>query len=107
MDQRRLEQNSQKWQAKFEELLESRNVYYDPPSSLKMNYDAIVYTRKRIDNQYANNNPYNQPLCYEVTVITEDPDAPIIEAIAILPMCTHDRSFVSDNLHHNVFTLYD
>lgn len=107
MDQRRLEQHSQKWQAKFEELLESRNVYYDPPASLQMKYDAIVFTRKRIDNKYANNNPYSQPICYEVTVITEDPDAPIIGVIATIPMCAYDRSFVSDNLHHTVFTLYD
>lgn len=107
MDQRRLEQHSQKWQATFEGLLESRNVYYDPPASLKMNYDAIVFTRKRIDNRYANNLPYNQPICYEVTTITEDPDAPIIGKISLLPMCTFDRHFVSGNLHHNVFTLYD
>lgn len=107
MDQLRLEQSSQKWQAEFEELLGSRNVYYNPPPSLKMNYDAIVFTRSRIDSRFANNAPYNQSLCYEVTVITEDPDAPIIGAISMLPLCTHDRHFVSDNLHHNVYTLYD
>lgn len=107
MDQRRLEQHSQKWQATFEELLESRNVYYNPPASLKMKYDAIVFTRKRIENHYADDCPYVQPICYEITVITEDPDAPIIDKISKLPMCTNDRNFVSDNLYHNVFTLYD
>lgn len=107
MDLRRLERHSQKWQAKFEELLESRNVYYDPPASLKMSYDAIIFIRKKIESRYADNAPYNQPISYEVTVITEDPDAPIIGKIALLPMCAHDRHFVSDNLHHNIFTLYD
>jgi hypothetical protein len=102
-----LEQHSQKWQATFEELLESRNVYYNPPASLKMDYDAIVFSRSRIVNRYANNMPYNQSPCYEVTVITEDPDAPIISKISRLPACSHDRHFVSDNLHHNIFTLYD
>ena len=102
-----LERLSQKWQATFEELLESRNVYYDPPASLKMNYDAIVFSRSRIENQYADNMPYAQSLRYEVTTITEDPDAPIIGKISGLSMCSHDRHFVSDNLHHNVFILYD
>ena len=107
MDQRRLEQHSQKWQATFEELLESENVYYDPPSSLKMKYDAIVFSRSRIENRHANNMPYAQLFRYEVTTITEDPDAPIIGKISMLPACTYDRHFVSDNLHHNVFILYD
>lgn len=107
MDPLELEKLSQRWQATFEELLESRNVYYDPPASLQMDYDAIVYSRSKIENTYADDNAYRQASRYEVTTITEDPDAPIIGKIAILPKCTHDRHFVSDNLHHNVFTLYD
>ena len=107
MDQLHLEQHSQKWQAIFEELLESRNVYYDPPTSIKMRYDAIVFSRDRIENIHANNMPYKHTSRYEVTTITTDPDAPIIYKISRLPTCTHNRHFVSDNLHHNVFTLYD
>lgn len=102
-----LEQLSQKWQATFEELLGNRNVYYNPPSSLKMKYDAIVFTRSRIESRHANGLPYIQPHRYEVTIITEDPDAPIIGKISRLPKCVFDRHFVSDNLHHNVFTIYD
>ena len=30
-------------QALLEDLLGSRNVYYQPPESVKMNYPAIVY----------------------------------------------------------------
>ena len=101
-----LEQHSQYWQATFEELLESRNVYYNPPASVKMNYDAIVFNRSSIDNNFANNNVYMQSNRYSVTVITRDPDAPIIQKISRLPQCSFDRHFVSDNLHHNVFTLY-
>ena len=105
MGQRSLEQRSQELQAEFEELLESRNVYYNPPASVRMNYDAIVFKRSRIDNRYANDNVYGQFDRYEVTVITYDPDAPIIDKISKLPYCVFDRSFVSDNLYHNVFTL--
>ena len=107
MDQQpNLEARSQELQAKFEELLESGNVYYNPPLSKKIEYDAIVYDRSKIENTFANDYVYRQFHQWEVTVITEDPDAPIIYKISRLPMCTHDRHFVSDNLHHNVFTLY-
>lgn len=30
------------------EILDSDNVYFQPPESLKMNYPAIVYSRERI-----------------------------------------------------------
>lgn len=106
MDQQRLIKSSQELQTMFEELLGSRNVYYDPPASVKMNYDAIVFTRSRIQNVFANNRVYGQKHLYEVTTVTEDPDAEIISTVSQLPMCSFDRHFVSDNLHHNVFTLY-
>lgn len=101
-----LERRSQELQATFEELLGSRNVYYNPPASIKMKYDAIVFSRSNIGNTFANNFVYRQLHRYQVTVITYDPDAEIISKISKLPTCAFDRHFVSDGLHHNVFTLY-
>ena len=106
MDQLSLEQRSQALQAKFEEILGSRNVYYNPPTSVRMNYPAIVFSRSRIEKKSANNSAYVQSHRYEVTVIDRDPDCKYISAVLSLPMCTFDRHFVSDNLHHNTFTLY-
>lgn len=106
MDQRSLEQRSQELQAKFEELLGSRNVYYNPPASVKMSYPAIVFSRSKIEKKNANNRAYIQSHRYEVTVIDRDPDCKYISAVSALPMCTYDRDFVSDNLHHTTFTLY-
>ena len=107
MDQpSKLERRSQELQATFEELLESRNVYYNPPSSVVMKYDAIRFKRTRINNIHANNSVYGQFYGFEVTVITTDPDAPIIEKVSKLPGCSFDRSYVTENLNHNVFTIY-
>lgn len=90
----------------LEELLGSRNVYYQPPESLKMNYPAIVYARKTIDNSYADNSVYKQNYAYEITVIDKNPDSEIVNKVSKLPTCRFDRHFKSDNLNHDVFTLY-
>ena len=87
-------------------LLGSRNVYFDPPESVKMNYDAIRYSRKKIENTFANNSVYKQDYCYEIVVIYRDPDSDLPGKISRMPMCTHDRHYVVDNLHHDVFIKY-
>ena len=71
-----------------------------------MNYPAIVYARKTIDNSYANNSVYKQNYAYEITVIDKNPDSEIVNKISKLPTCRFDRHFKSDNLNHDVFTLY-
>lgn len=93
-------------QTLFEGLLGSRNVYLDPPESVKMSYPAIRYTRSGINNTFANDSVYKQDNRYEVTVIYGDPDSELPALVSRLPMCRHDRHYVADNLHHDVFTLY-
>lgn len=90
----------------LEELLGSRYVYFQPPESVKMSYPAIVYSRKKINNDHANNLVYKQSFSYELTVIDKDPDSEIVRKVSMLPMCAHDRHFESDNLNHDVFTLF-
>lgn len=88
------------------DILGSRNVYYQPPESIKMNYPAIVYSRNDISNKYGDDIPYMQSVSYQVTVIDKDPDSTIVSDIAKLPYCRFNRHFTSDNLNHDVFTLY-
>ena len=33
----------------FENILKSKNVYFQPPASVQMRYPAIVYSRKNIE----------------------------------------------------------
>lgn len=93
-------------QTLFEELLESENVYYQPPASVFMNYPAIVYSRNNIENDFADNSVYAQYTSYQVTVIDENPDSEYVKKVSALPKCRYDRHFVSENLNHDVFTLY-
>mgnify|MGYP003298287533 FL=1 len=93
-------------QALLEDVLGSENVYFDPPENVKMNYPAIKYSRSKIDNTFAINSVYKQDLRYEVIAIYKDPDSDLPLKISRLPKCKHDRPYVSDNLYHDVFTLY-
>lgn len=88
------------------EAVGSRNVYFQPPEGQKMKYPAIVYSRDDIISEHANNNPYTRSTAYQVTVIDKDPDSEIVDRISQLPKCSFDRHFASDNLNHDVFTLY-
>ena len=87
-------------------LLESRNVYYQPPASFMMKYPAIVYTRRKPDTKHANNALYKYMDCYEITLIDEDPDTLFALKLLQLPYCSEDRFFKSENLNHTTFTLY-
>ena len=96
----------QKLQTKLEELLGTKNVYYQPPASTKMEYTAIRFSIKKMDARYANNLVYSRMNCFEVIVIARRPEDPVIEKIMALPYCSFDRHYDSDNLSHDVFTLY-
>lgn len=93
-------------QSKLEKLLGSRNVYYQAPESLKMNYPAIRYSKKDITSTYANDGKYSKSNCYELIVIAKLPDHEVISKILDLPYSSYDRHYVSDNLNHDVITLY-
>ena len=88
------------------EALGSRNVYFQPPSSIQMKYPAIVYSRSNINKKNANGNPYITNLSYDVTLIGKNPDSPIVKSILEIPYCSYGRHYVSDNLNHDSFTIY-
>lgn len=82
------------------------NVYFQPPESKKINYPCIIYERRNIDQQFADNIPYAQKTRYTVTVISRDPDDPIVDAVSQFPYCLYDRFYTADNLNHDVFNIY-
>ena len=93
-------------QTKLEELLGSRNVYYQPPASKQMEYPAIKYSKSDIQSRFANGSAYSLLNCYEIIVIDRKPDNAVINKLLNLPYCSFDRHYTSDNLNHDVLTLY-
>lgn len=93
-------------QALLEDILGSRNVYFQPPDSVAMKYPAIRYSLSNIENVNANDLPYKQSKTYEVILIDSDPDSQYVDRISQLQYCRFDRYYPADNLNHYVFTLY-
>lgn len=91
---------------KLKELLGTKSVYYQPPASLKMAYPAIVYSVNNIEQTKANDEVYSRSREYSITVIDKKPDNPVIDKLLDLPYCSFDRHYTSDNLNHDVLTLY-
>lgn len=93
-------------QTKLEELNGNRNIYYQPPEGLKMEYDAIRYSRGVPNSRFANDRRYAKMNCYELIVITKRPDPEVVEKILDLPYSSPGKPYVADNLYHYPITLY-
>lgn len=90
----------------LENLMGNRNVYFQPPESVKMKYPAIVYELTDIENTHADNGVYSFYKQYSVTVVDADPDSALVNQVASLPTCRFDRFYTSENLNHWAFSLY-
>ena len=93
-------------QSKLEEVLESRQVYYQPPSTVKMEYPAIVYSKSNIRTTHGNDAVYSKMKKYDLIVISKRPDDPVIEKLLELSYCSYERSYKADNLNHDLLSIY-
>jgi len=86
-------------------VLGSRNVYYQPPESVTMQYPAILYSRSDITNDFADDEVYNQHYSYKIVVIASDPDSEIVEKVSKIKYTKFERHYVANLLNHDVFSL--
>lgn len=93
-------------QIMLEDILGSRNVYFQPPPSVKLKYPCIVYSRNLITTDYADNNPYTHKDRYQLTLIDRDPDSIFPGMLSRIQTSAFDRSYTTDNLNHTVFNIY-
>lgn len=93
-------------QALLEKVRGNRNVYFQPPSNLKLSYPAIVYNLEGDDVHRADDSLYSRKRRYQITLIDRNPDSPFEQKLAELKYCRLERAFVSDNLNHFVYTIY-
>ena len=77
-------------------------AYFQAPNNTLMEYDCIRYSRSKIDSAFADNQHYQLHDRYQLIVIYKNPDSNLPYKIAALPMCSHERHYTADNLHHDV-----
>lgn len=89
------------------EILESRNVYFQPPASVKMSYDAIRYGLSGKNIKRADDKVYVGINEYDGVIITRSADTTIPdELLNHFEMCSIGKPYIADNLYHYPFTLY-
>ena len=93
-------------QTLLETILKSRNVYFQPPESVKLKYPAIVYALDDFESRHANDSVYNLRRRFSVTFFIDDFVLSTIGELAYLEMCRFTRHYKSDDLNHYVFELY-
>jgi len=73
-----------------------------------INYPCFIVKRTNAYQPKANDKTYLFRPAYEVTYINRDePDPEMLYAVGKrFSLCNYQRHFISDNLHHDVWTIY-
>lgn len=82
-----------------------KNVYFQPPESLKLNFPCIIYELGSYSPTKADNKAYHINESYSITLVTKLPDTNYGKQILNKETAKFDRYFVNDNLYHYVFTI--
>lgn len=95
----------------FINILETKDqllsrVYFQPPTTVKMEYPCIIYKRVSRKDFFSNDRRYLGMQQYLVTVVDKNPDSLIPDKLLDLQYCSFSAHFVVDGLNHDVYKLY-
>lgn len=91
----------------FETLLDSKNVYFQPPETLKMSYPCIRYNRSQNRTFKADDKLYNFRQGYTVILIEHDPDSDLAKRMLdIFDFIKIESYYRSDGLNHTKLLIY-
>lgn len=92
---------------KLLEIMGTNNVFFQPPETLKLTYPCIVYARNPKAIKRADDRAYTIVNSYSLTLIQKSPKDDYVDDLLIaFPMIEHDQHFVTENLNHDIFTLF-
>lgn len=97
------------FQAVLEDVIAIEDrVFFQPPSNMigTLDYPCIVYDLAPGWTTFADNKPFLYEQQYEVKLIGREPQPEKFHLLAFLPKSVHSRSYVADNLRHDVFNIY-
>lgn len=92
---------------KLRGILGNDNVYFQPPSSIKLHYPCIIFELTRTNVARADNTAYKLINEYHLkhlfrSLKNEKKDALLSEFM----MISHDNRFIADGLYNDEFTLF-
>ena len=87
-------------------VLGSKNVYFQPPESVKLQYPCIIYEEARGSSIRADDRLYLYRKAYSVVYIDKNPDADVPDKIRDFLLCDSGSPYKADNLNHWPFTIY-
>lgn len=96
-------------QTKLETILGSKNVYFQPPSNIKLKYPCFIYERSTPYTLKADDINYLTRGHYSVTFISTDVEKCMAMMTKMLDSFDHisvEREFISEDLNHDVYNLY-
>ena len=83
------------------------NVYFQPPSTVKMQYPCIVYSYNIEDIVRADNLDYFSHDSYDIIVIDKNPLSTIPKQVKeAFKYSNIKKSYISDNLNHTPIKIY-
>lgn len=91
----------------LEKIVGNKNVYFQPPASIRIAYPCVMYHVGAGNVKRADGMVYGYTHSYDMVFIYKNPNIDIIEQVLnVFPMCRFTRSYIADNLNHYAFTLY-
>ena len=88
------------------EILGSKNVYFNPPETIKLQYPCIIYNLDNKELVKADNANYLKRNYYNVTLIHPDPVNTIQDMIMEIPYCRFTSFYSVDDLNHYRYQIY-
>lgn len=90
----------------LEEILGSKNVYFQAPPNTGMKYPAIVYSFERYNIDRADNVPYIVTGRWQVTHMYKSIKNDLKEKFALeMPFCIFDRRIVTDGVYNDYYII--
>ncbi len=84
-----------------------KNVYFQPPSNIRMIYPCIVYNKTRALTEAADDDVYQYRQGYSVTVIEKNPDSDVAEKLNKHFRYSSIGTYLTiDNLHQTTLNIY-
>lgn len=87
------------------QILGNNHVYYQPPETIKIEYDAIIYSLKDVDGLYADNRLYHMTRHYQLNFISQSPDNTVVERLMEDLNATFVRRYTQNGLYYDVLEI--